>query len=779
MSAGQPSSHSRLLKMIIAGWFMVSIVSCTVAVKNYRPNKPFVYQTNIKLIGNFSNEEKDRLISGLKGQLDDSVVVKVIHNPFPKIKNPSLYDSANADRSIIFMRALLVSLGYFSDSMWHRHTIDTVGKDQYRTTIDFYVRPGKQVKIDSISYTINHPGLQRLTDSAKKQALIKKGDPFAKAAISGELDRLTELYRNNGYLRFTRDQLVGIWDTLDVSLLQPNLGFFEQLQALQRQQERRQNPTANLNIRLRNTDSLKLTRYYIGNVTIYPAYTSSVDTIGKRRLEDSVMRGMKVIQFGKRKFKSKIFGPNVYFPRDSVYRFRRYTRTLNRLNTMGAWRLINIEQLPRPGQDTVDFVIHLTPAKKYLFTQDIEGSINQSVISGTLFGIGVSAGIQNRNAWRAANFANTNVRYGIEFGNSGSTQFIQTKQISIGNNIYFPRAILFDKYVKENRKDNWRTMFSINAANTDRRFLFNLTTLNTSWGYEFQRRKLLLTVKFPNIEYSFLNKRDSLDHLIALNPSLKNIFTDGLIVSSVANLTLTGGKGNSLNVFRANFEGAPYFAGWFHTTFFDDQLYRFMKLDAEFARLIRFRKSSIATRLFGGVGVADPFHTTVNPDKTQSLPFFKQYFSGGPNSMRAWSLRRLGPGSTIKDFDGQDGTPDRYGDMQLEANFEFRFPIFKPFGVKVNGALFTDIGNVWLLKKGAGPPEEVFNIGRLGKDIAVGMGGGLRVDLNFFVLRFDYSYKVKDPSPTVANASLQNKWFGYPFFKGDQFQLGIGYPFIF
>ncbi|MDP4263095.1 MAG: BamA/TamA family outer membrane protein [Bacteroidota bacterium] len=763
------------MKTIIAGWFMVSAVSCTI-VKKYQPNKPFVYKTNINLIGNFSNEEKDRLITSLKGQLDDSVVVKIAHNPFPVIRHPSQYDSTAADRSIMFMRALLISLGYFGDSMWYDHKIKVVNKDQYRTTINFYVRPGNQVKLDSISYSLKQPELQRLTDSSRNQALIKKGDPFAKAAISAELDRLTELYRNNGYLRFTRDQLVGIWDTLDVSLLQPNLGFFEQLQALKRQSERRQNPTANLEIYLKNADSVKLTKYYIGNVTIYPAY--SVDTSGRKR--EDIVKGIRVIQYGKKKFKASIFPPNIYLPRDSVYRQRRYVRTLNRLNVIGAWRLVNIDQVLRKGQDTVDFVIRLTPAKKQSFTTNLEGSINQSAISGTLFGLGVNAGIQNRNAWKAANYSSTNLRYGIEFGNSGSDQFIQTRQISASNNIYFPRAVLFDKYIPENRKDNWRTVFSTNAAYTDRRFLFSLTTFNVAWGYEYQRRKLLLTFKFPNIEYSFLKKRDSLDHLIRDNPSLKNIFTDGLIVSSVVNLTLTGGKGNGLNVFRANFEGAPYFAGWIHNNaFLDSQLYRFVKLDAEFARLVRFRKSSIAMRVFGGVGLADPFNTTVNPDKTKSLPFFKQYFSGGPNSMRAWSLRRLGPGSTIKDFVGGDGTPDRYGDMQLEANLEYRFPIAKPLGVKVNGALFTDIGNVWLLKNNAGPPEEVFDFSHLGKDIAVGAGAGLRIDLDFFVIRFDYSYKVKDPSPSLANASLQNKWFGYPFFKGAQFQLGIGYPFIF
>ena len=117
-----------------------------------------------------------------------------------------------------------------------------------------------------------------ITDSAIGQAFIKKGDPFAKNPISAEFDRLTELYRNNGYLRFSRDELVGLWDTLDVSLLQATLDPFEQLEILQKLGERRENPTANLEIRLRSIDSARLTKFYIGNVTVYPDYT--IDTIG-------------------------------------------------------------------------------------------------------------------------------------------------------------------------------------------------------------------------------------------------------------------------------------------------------------------------------------------------------------------------------------------------------------------------------------------------------------------------------------------------------------------
>ena len=219
-------------------------------------------------------------------------------------------------------------------------------------------------------------------------------------------------------------------------------------------------------------------------------------------------------------------------------------------------------------------------------------------------------------------------------------------------------------------------------------------------------------------------------------------------------------------------EMSGFVSGIIQSKFLDSNLYRFIKLDGEFTRKIVFNRSALALRLFAGMGYE--FASTADSLKRNNLPFFKQYFAGGPNSMRAWALRKLGPGSSVKSF---DLNPERYGDVQLEANIEFRFPITTISGVKLNGALFTDIGNVWFLKNVAGRDSaEVFKFSRLGKDIAIGMGAGLRVDFSFFVLRFDYSYKAKDPSP--ANKEAQNKWFyGAKLFNG-QFQLGISYPFI-
>jgi outer membrane protein assembly factor BamA len=798
---GKPFSYFDLLKAVAAIMIIFSLGSCITFTRFYPEGKPYVRETNINVVGNFSNRDRKELEAALHQQLDDSMVVRLKEKlAWKTLRSPKVFDSSNADNSIVFMRALLKSQGYFNDSIYYTTEIHKPNKANRRSgkkipiITNYYVKPGKLVTLDTVFYNMgDYKELQRLAiRSSADSAMVKKGSPFAKAPISAELDRLTELYRNNGYLRFTRDELVGIWDTLDVSLLRPTFDPFEQLEILQKLKARRDSPTASLEIKLKNADSSKLVKYYVGKITVYPDVfpdyeVDTVDLIPSIK----VIKGITVIQYYGM-FKPKIFPENIFLIRDSVYTQRRFLRTINQFNGLGTWRLVSVEPIPRKNEDTVDFVIKLSPDGKYVFDYNIETSINQSNYSGNLFGIGANVSLQNKNFLRSANLSVLNLGGRIELGYIKNSSFIQSKQVSLNYSIYFPRLIpnfrfvpfprLFPKFrvVPERWKDNLRTVLSFNATNTERRLLYNLTTLNAAWAYQYQRRNIQALIKLPNIEYSYLLQRDSLDKLIAQNPSLRNIFTDGFISSVVGNFTVSSRPGRiNINGFRANLEVAGVLVGLIRNRFFDSALYRFVKFDAEFTRLIRFTKSSIALRAFWGIGYE--LNGTVNERKRNNLPFFKQYFSGGPNSMRAWGLRRLGPGATVKPyFGGTDAIPDRYGDLQLEANIEYRFPIATPFGAKLNGAVFTDIGNVWFLKKKASDiPEEVFKLSRLGQDIAIGAGIGLRLDLNFIVLRFDYSYKVKDPSPSPDNAQIQNKWFGYRLFAGDQFQLGIGYPFIF
>jgi outer membrane protein insertion porin family len=456
MIAGQPHFIKNIIKAILTGLFVSSIASCVVLPKNYPRNKPFVYDYSVDVKGNLGKDAKNDLQNKLENQLDDSIKVRRVTRLFYKgllssvVNNPPVYDPANADKSVIFMRALLNSLGYFTDSISYR--TDTVFKnpDKYLTTVKFTVLPGKQVLLDSIRYNLPDSQLQSITNLHKKEAFIKKGDPFAKGTISAELDRLVDLYRNNGYLRFTKDELKGYWDTLNLALLNPSLDPFEQITLLDSIRKTQVNPKANIEIRLRpGFDSSKLIKYYIGNISVYPDFNT--DTAFYSRKE-TTLNGVRVVYY-RRLFKPKILPPNIYFHHGELYNQSNYFKTVNRFTSLGSWNLINIDTTRRKNQDTVDFHIRLSPAKKYSFTTTLEGSRNQSAISGNLFGIAINFGLQNRNFAKAADQANTNARYGIELGKNKGQNFIQTQQRK--KRPLFPFATQILSFQGYSRNRNW------------------------------------------------------------------------------------------------------------------------------------------------------------------------------------------------------------------------------------------------------------------------------------------------------------------------------------
>jgi outer membrane protein insertion porin family len=775
--------------LVIAATALFS--SCT--VKNYPINKPFVYETNINIEGKYSTEQRKVLKTQLQQQLHDSVKVRWQRKFLVSkvLDNPPVYDSLNVAKTKEFMSALLNSLGYYRDSIIFTDTIKQ-NNGQQRAILNFNVIPGKQVTMDSIWYDVRDSNyvsrtdtLQKITEASLNDRMIKNGDPFSKPLISAELDRLSDVYRNNGYLRFTRDQLIAVWDTVGRAILAPTFDPVELARRLEAIRLQRENPTADLEIRLKpEPDPLKLTQYYIGNVKVYPdfnpdtsinnQYTPVIDSYINSRLHFISYRDL---------FKTRKLIRFVYLRPGELYRQSEFLKTQNKFNALGAWRLVSIDQIPRPGEDTVDFEIRLTPADRYSFNTNFEVSRNTGNIlsEGSLVGLGLSLGITDRNFARVAAQANTNARYGIELGNTVDDP-IQTRQITLSNTIHFPREL--PRNIFRNADDR-RTFLTFNVGSTYRKEFYEVTSVNSSWGYEARYGNKLWGIRFPNIEYNFLDKRQRLIDLIDSNLSYQYIFSDGLILSSIVNLSIVGGKPEDenkksvTNVGRFSFETSGLVSGLFKNSFLDSNLYRFIKVDAEFTQTRKIRRTAIAWRTFVGIGYELPSSHNRN-DKY--LPFFRQYYAGGPNSMRAWTVRKLGPGSTIKSFD-KEVAPDRFGDIRLEANIEYRYHMVDLLGFPLEGALFTDMGNVWFLRKNDDFPNGEFRFDRLWKDLAIGVGTGFRYDFGFLKLRLDFAWKAKDPSPAMIDA--QNKWF-YKWRlgfgdkngrRGAQFQLGINYPF--
>lgn len=766
--------------------------SC-VSVKD-APTKPFVYKTKVNITGNV--EDKQQLEERLQNQLDDSLKTRVISyaGVVKTIVRPPVFDTLNVGRSLVFIRSLLNAQGYFNPEITWKADTSTHQPSrknkpmEYRVAIDFRIAPGKVMRLDSIGYDLATPELQQLVMARRHESLLKKNAPFSLSLVSSELDRMVELFRNNGYWKITRENLFAERDTVVAALIDPTLDPFEQLRLLDSLQRKRANPTINVVFKQRPTkDTTHLLKFYIGDVKVYPDMSILDD--GTEKKDTTRVEGFTFITNSNR-FKLPFIARKIRLLPGRLYRQDQYYRTVNNFNVLSAWASVDLATEERyDSVPLVDATLRLYPEKKQSLTIDYEVSRNVSdfITTGQLFGLGVNVRLANRNAFREAIQTSTNARFGIELGSN----FIQTLQASLAHTINISRFVarigpMFPNAVAQ------RTVINLNAAYTDRRDFFQVRSLNTSWGYEWTLRRLrsiqpeagrawsITMQSIPiNFEYAIVNKTDSLQKLQDLIPSYQYAFNDGLIIGRVFGFTAGREIDNKFYLLRSRLEWSGLFAGLIKKLDEGD-LRRFVKLDFEAKHYINFKKSQWAFRAFAGYGyVFGKQDTLGNGDPKDiidesNLPFFKAYFGGGPYSMRAWPIRRLGPGSSIL-YD--TAKRERFGNIQLELNAEYRFNITTIAGIKLASALFVDIGNIWSKEFIKGTNDEIeeasFNFGRLYKDIAIGAGTSLRFDFDFFLIRLDWAYRLKDP----AFSNVNGGWFNDIKLVNGQFQLGIGYPF--
>jgi outer membrane protein insertion porin family len=762
-------------------------VSCVAPKKNqYPPYKPFVFRTNIKVEGDIRSAEKQDLISKLENQLDDSLKVRTVTSIrsqlffiYKKLVNPPVFDSSNVGRSIVFMNALLRSAGYYAPVIRDSVKIDTIKHDQYRVTINFRVIPGKNLILDSVGFDMRTPEFQQLTLQTKDQSFLKKDQAYTKQLLSKEIDRLVELFRNNGYYRFSREDLIIEHDTVIAALIDPNLDPFQQERLLEQLKRRKENPTISVVLKERPyIDSSHLIKYYIGQVTVYPDLPPVEDTAASIKNDTTVIKNITLITRSN-KFKLPFIVNNIYLLPSSMYKLENYYQTFNRFNRLPAWQLTNIDFNEAELSDSLlDVTMRLYPAKKQNISYGLEASYNTNdiITASNLFGVAVNLGLHNRNAYKQSVQTNTNLRGGVELG----ADFIQTTQASISHSIIFPNLISPIRINKEGWLKNVQTILNFNASYTDRRQLFTVRTINGSWGYQWTKVKPLANsnrtylYKPINIEYTTLTATDSFRRILKAIPSLNLAFKTGLVVGQQFYFASIKQIKNKTNTFRFGLEESGALLGLI-TSLDKGDLLRFVKGDIEYIHTINIKKTQLAMRAFAGAGYA---YGRAGNGYEETLPFYKAYYAGGPNSMRGWQVRQLGLGSSkLYDIPAFIGV-DRFGDVKLEGNAEFRFPLTVIFGYKINSAVFTDVGNIWNRKliDPVQNPAEVgsdFKVDRFYKELAVDMGTGLRIDFSYFVIRLDWAYKIKDPQ----NLLYSDKWFHGLSLAGGQFQLGIGYPF--
>lgn len=796
--------------------------------KNQYPvNKPFLFETSIKLKGGkFNAEERKNLLQRLYSQLDDSsrVIINDKFFIFHPVMNPPVYDTSYSNRSATNMKNYLLHLGYYRASA--TYTDDTSSRKylkysfpfafkrelQKRVTVNYTVEAGVPTIVDTFSYRLQNAALQQLALQSAKKSYIVQSKPITKIDVLSEISRLTDTFRNNGYYKFTTENLIVRGDSSIESLTNISDDPVENIRLLAEASEKINKPSIKLGMFLNPAaDSNGLKLYYINNIFIYPDYTS-IDALGVSTFNELKDAAGNTIRFHKEIIKKEILLRFNTLKKGDLYRRDEYAKTINNFSRLGVWQNINV-QLKESSSGQLDVIIQLIPSKKYGLETNIEVSystnMNNNSFSlgniGNVLGISGNVSLQNRNVWQSAVKMTHAFRAGVELNlnaPSGAGQLINANEISYINTISIPSTPPFINQLinRKKRLTSQQTFFNSSIAKTDRIGLFKLNSLAFSVGFEFINKKnQRFTFKPLNVEYTNLYSRSRVfDSTLEKNPFLRYSFNTALVLGYSVGFTeshFSKRNSNKITTTKINAEqsGALFpFIPLGNVSFLKKDLRQFVKLDIERTTTINYAKSSLAVRYFAGFGTP-----TGKSDTT--LPFFKQYFAGGPNSMRAWPIRGLGPGSKALSAYNSPTFVDRTGDIRVEANLEYRRTLFQiiPNSLALKWAVFVDVGNIWNARNTApgiayDSAQFKWSLNSFYKELGVAAGFGLRFDFNYVLLRLDFGLRFKRPELSANNgwkapdisfdeifAKLLKKDDEYRKwrYQNFNFSIGLSYPF--
>ena len=443
----------------------------------------------------------------------------------------------------------------------------------------------------------------------------------------------------------------------------------------------------------------------------------------------------------------------------------------------------------------LDCFIYLTPAKRQAFSIDYDQSYNvsnqQNALSRNRIGSSINITYKNKNLSKKADLFAVTLSGGVQFNtardnNKVRQSVIQTIDAGIELNYAQNRFLVPFKIKRLSYNSNPKTIFSVGYNFQKRINYFLLHKVTARYGYEWRTKERIRHVfnLVDNSLLGFQNKQPAFLKLLTDRPSARLSFTDGLIPATNYTLLFNGQKNPDDYRFVNDIFGIEIAGNLLHglevLSHVNDndtrpykllgvKYFQYVKIENDLRLyLVNQDKSALIGRFFIGVGV--PY------GNVKDLPYVRQYSVGGGNSLRAFRPNVIGPGSSSDSFSLSNSvTALQLGDMKLELNLEYRFNLYRWF----KGAIFADAGNVWNVRKKSEQKNAEFNINRFYKEIAIGVGAGIRADFQFFVIRFDLGFPLYDPRYPATERLVQfsKKPFGTKGYFPVNFNLGIGYPF--
>lgn len=676
---------------------------------------------------------------------------------------PVIYDPELVLRTQEEITKAVKNMGYM------RATVDVKPEaNKKKMKLTYRVHTGEPYTVRSIKYDIGDEKAGEYYKKDSANTLLKERMLFDVNVLDAERQRITDNLLQNGYYKFNKEFISYTADTAR-NTYQVDLTLHL------------------LPYRVHAGDSAKEhSRYRINKISFVTDYdmlqTSSLNNID---INDSIhYRNFPIYFKDKLYLRPKVLTDNLSIRPGSPYNERDVQRTYNNFGRLSAVKYSNIRFTETQVGDSamLNAYVMLTKSKHQTIAFEVEGTNS----AGDL-GAAASVTYQHRNIFRGSESFMFKVRGAYE-AISGLTQEYNNDnytELGVETSVNFPRFMF--PFLSSNLKRGIRatTEFGL-QFNSQRRPEFSRKVVTGSWGYKWARGKGtnhridLIDVSFlymPWISDTF--KEDYLSDE-KTNYILEYNYKDRLIVRSGYTFSYSsvgarlGGASIATNSYtvRAGFESAGSllyaFSKLANQSENKDGEYEIMnipyaqyvKFDLDFAKnIVIDQRNSIAFHIGGGVAI--PY------GNASAVPFEKQYFSGGANSVRGWSVRSLGPGT----FPGDDNFLNQSGDVKLNANIEFRSKLFWI----LQSALFVDAGNIWTVRSYMEQPGGKFKFNKFYEQIAFSYGLGLRFDLDFFVLRFDGGMKAVNP---VYSSGKDRYPVLHPKFSRDfALHFAVGYPF--
>ncbi len=663
---------------------------------------------------------------------------------------PVLLSAVDLEHNEKVLQSELENRGYFVAKV---RGDTTVRRKKARAI--YSVQPGPQYSISEVKFSDDSTVLQKTINETINKSFLKAGDPFDLAIIKGERERIDAHLKEKGFYYFDPDFIIVKADT--------SVGGNK----------------VNLLVKVKpETPAQSKKVYTINDVFIYSQFGLRATRADTSKTKAEYYKGYYVID-PRELYKPRLFENMMQFDPGDVYNRTDHGQTISRLVNLNLFKFVKNRFEPVEGIDSAQLnaYYYLTPFPK----KALRGEINASTKSNNLTGSSITVGWRNRNIMRGGELFTVDATGGFEVQVSGQMPGYNTFRYGIETNLVVPRFIV-PFGLNPGGSFVPKTNFLLAYDLLTKEKLYTMQSFRAGWGYNW-KEDIYKEHQFNLIAINYVQPLKVTEIYLDSakgNPTLLKAVEEQFILGTNYNYNYNSRVGklwsSSGVYFNGNVDLSGNIAGLLSgadiknnnpKTLFNAHFSQYVRFETDVRYYAKISKTSVwANRLIAGLGL--PYGNSLQ------LPYVKQFFVGGTNSVRAFRSRSIGPGSyvdtTITTF-----LPDQSGDIKLELNTELRVKLFSI----VQGAIFIDAGNIWLYNDSPFKPGAKFSKNFL-EELAVGGGLGLRFDVSLFVVRLDAAVPFRKPwlvgkerwvidqinlrSPAWRNANVV-------------YNLGIGYPF--